>query len=66
MADIDLDRSHVLAFRATGHGLAVRRPMEQLVDAVRAVGLRRTKNTALSLAARLDSGHARRRGEGSR
>jgi hypothetical protein len=54
LARLDLDRRQVLAFRATGHGLAVRRPREQLVDAVRPVGLRRTKSAAVALAARLE------------
>ncbi len=54
MADLELDRDQVLAFRAMRHGLALRRPRDQLIDAVRVVGLRRTKNAPLSLAARLD------------
>ena len=54
MADVELDRSQVLAFRAQAHGLAVRKPNSELVDAVRTTGLRRTKNATLSLAARLD------------
>ena len=54
MADLDLDRRQALAFRAMRHGLAARRPRDRLVDAIRVAGLRRTKQAALSLAARLD------------
>ncbi len=50
----DVTRSQALAFRATRHGLAVRRPHDELVEAVRPVGLRRTKNAARSLAARVE------------
>ena len=56
MADVELDRSQVLAFRTIGHGLAARRHgAGSLLDAIGRVGLRRTKNAHLSLAARLDS-----------
>ena len=48
-----LDRRQVLAFRALRHGAAGRRPRADLVEAVRTIGLRRTKQAALTLAARL-------------
>ena len=50
----DVTRRQALSFRAAGHGLAVRRPHDELVEAVRPVGLRRTKNAARSLAARVE------------
>lgn len=55
---LELDRRRVLAFRAIGHGLAHRRPRSEVVDAVAVIGLRRTKNAGLSLAARVASAAA--------
>jgi hypothetical protein len=48
------DRRHVLAYRAHGQGLAERRPRGGLLAAVGAIGLRRTRHTLLSLAARVE------------
>ena len=50
----DLRRADVLAFRATGHGLGRRRPAGDLAGAAGAVGLRRTRHTAVALAARVE------------
>jgi hypothetical protein len=47
-------REQVLAFRATGHGLGRRRPAGDLAGAAGAIGLRRTKHTAVALAARVE------------
>ena len=49
-----LRREHVLAFRAAGHGLGRRRPAGDLAGAAGIIGLRRTKQTAVALAARVD------------
>ena len=54
----DLRRANVLAFRAGGHGLARRRPRAELVAAAAAIGLRRTRHTALALAARVEGAGA--------
>ncbi len=51
---LEFTRRQALAFGATGHGLAARRPHAELIEAVRAAGLRRTRHAARSLAARVD------------
>ena len=48
-------RAGVLAFRATGHGLGRRRPAADLAGAAGVIGLRRTKQTAVALAARVEA-----------
>lgn len=48
-------REQVLAFRAAGQGLARRRPAGDLAPAVAVIGLRRTKQTAVALAARVEA-----------
>ena len=50
----DLPRAAVLASRATGHGLVRRRPAGDLAGAAAAIGLRRTRHTAVALAARVE------------
>lgn len=49
-----LRREQVLAFRAAGHGLGRRRPAGDLAGAAGVIGLRRTKHTAVALAARVE------------
>lgn len=48
-------REQVLAFRAAGQGLGRRRPAGDLAPAVAAIGLRRTRQTAVALAARVEA-----------
>jgi hypothetical protein len=45
----------VLAFRAAGHGLSRRRPAGDLAGAAGIIGLRRTRHTAVALAARVEA-----------
>ena len=54
MAVTALDRRQVLAYRASGQGLAERRPRRELTAAVATIGMRRTRHTLLSLAARVE------------
>jgi hypothetical protein len=51
---VALSRAETLAFRAAGHGLDQRRPPGHLAPAAAAIGFRRTKDTALALAARVE------------
>lgn len=50
----ELRRADVLALRAAGHGLGRRRPPGDLAGAAGIIGLRRTKQTAVALAARVE------------
>ena len=51
----EVGRESVLAFRAAGHGLGRRRPAGDLAGAAGVVGFRRTKHTAVALAARVEA-----------
>lgn len=52
-AVVELQRSQVLASRAYGHGLGARQPSTAQTIAASAAGIRLTRNTALSFAARV-------------